>query len=113
MLENTDDLMTTYVEAADEFARSAKEFLLHVHLLSRSWDSYQQALAASAELRRVLDTSDENLRMVMAQLEEGVSSLSGKSVPSERKPEDLKAEVMKASVASAGAASASNVKVLP
>jgi hypothetical protein len=43
-----------------------------------------QAIAASAELRAVLDTRDENLRILMGQLEQAVSSQFGKPVPSEK-----------------------------
>ncbi|HEV7513138.1 MAG TPA: hypothetical protein VGO27_15695 [Candidatus Acidoferrum sp.] len=113
MLENADHMMATYVDAADEFGRSAKEFLQHVNLLDQARNAYHQAMTASAELRAVLDTRDENLRILMGQLEQVVSSQFGKPVPSEKKPEVLKADVMRASAASAGAASTSNVKMLP
>ena len=113
MLENADHMMATYVDAADEFGRSAKEFLQHVNLLDQARNAYHQAMAASAELRAVLDTRDENLRILMGQLEQAVSSQFDKPVPSEKKPEVLKADVMRASAASAGAASTSNVKMLP
>jgi exonuclease VII small subunit len=113
MLEKTDHIMDTYVDAADEFGRSAKEFLQHVNLLDQAWNAYHQAMAASAELRAVLDTRDENLRILMRQLEQAVSSLLSKPVASERKLEVLKADVMKASAASVSAASTTNVKMLP
>jgi exonuclease VII small subunit len=113
MLEKADHIMATYVDAADEFGRSAKEFLQHVDLLDQAWNAYNQAMAASAELRAVLDTRDENLRILMGQLEQAVSNPFGKPVPSEKKLGVLKADVMKASAASVGAASTSNVKMLP
>lgn len=113
MPEKSDHIMAKYVDAAEEFGRSAKEFLQHVNLLSQAWNAYQQAMAASAELRGVLDTGDENLRIQMAQLEQAVSGLFGKAFPGESKVEELKAEVLKASAARAGAASTSSVKVLP
>jgi exonuclease VII small subunit len=112
MLENADHMMATYVNAADEFGRSAKEFLQHVNLLDQARNAYHQAMAASAELRAVLDTRDENLRILMGQLEQAVSSQFGKPVPSEKKPEVVKADVMRASAA-ASAASTSNVRMLP
>jgi hypothetical protein len=113
MFEKSDHIMATYVDAADEFARSAKEFLQHVNLLARAWNAYQQAMAASAELRSVLDSGDETLRALMAQLDQAVGTPFGKPVPSEKKLEALKAEVMRTSAASAGAGSTSGVKTLP
>ena len=113
MLEKADHMMTTYVDAADEFVRSAKEFLQHVNLLDQAWNAYHAAMAASAELRAVLDTRDENLRILMGQLEQAVGSPFGKPALGEKKLEALKAEVMKASAASVGAGSTSNVKMLP
>jgi hypothetical protein len=113
MLEKADHIMATYVDAADEFGRSAKEFLQHVKLLPQAWNAYQQAMAASAELRAVLDTGDETLRMLMAQLEQAVSNPFGEPVPGEKKLEALKAEVMKASAASVGAGSTTVVRTLP
>jgi septation ring formation regulator EzrA len=113
MLEKADHIMATYVEAADEFGRSAKEFLQHVNLLEQAWNAYHVAMAASAELRAVLDTRDETLGILMVQLEQAVSRPFGQPVLGEKKLEALKAEVMKASAASVGAGSTSNVKMLP
>jgi hypothetical protein len=112
-MEKGNHIMSTYVVAADEFARSVKEFLQHVDLLSQACNSYLQAMAASAELRAALDTGDGNLRAQMAELQQAVSGLFGKAFPGESKLEELKAEVMKASAARAGAATTSSVKVLP
>jgi hypothetical protein len=113
MFEKADHIMATYVDAAEEFGRSAKEFLLCVNVLSQAWNAYQQAMTASAELRTILDNGDETLRALMAQLEQAVDTPFGKPVPSEKKLEALKAEVMKASAASAGAGSTGVVKTLP
>jgi hypothetical protein len=113
MLEKADHIMATYVDAADEFGRSAKEFLQHVHLLPQAWNAYQQAMAASAELRTVLDTGDETIRILMAQLEQAINTPFGKPVSGEEKLEALKAEVMMASAASAGAGSTNVVRTLP
>jgi hypothetical protein len=113
MLEKADHIMATYVDATDKFGRSANEFLQHVNLLPQAWSAYQQAMAASAELRTVLDTGDETLRILMARLEQAVSTPFGTPVSSGKKLEALKAEVMKASAASAGAGSTNVVKTLP
>jgi hypothetical protein len=113
MLEKTDHIMATYMGAADEFGRSAKEFLQHVNLLHQAWNAYEQAMTASAELRTVLDNGDENLRTLMTQLEQAVSSPFGRPVDSGKKLEALKDEVMKASAAGAGAANPTGVTMLP
>ena len=113
MLEKADHIVATYVDASDEFGKAANEFLQHVKLLPKAWNAFQQAMAASAELRAVLDTGDETLRILMARLEQAVSTPFGTPVSGEKKLEALKTEVMKASAASAGAGSTNVVKTLP
>ena len=102
MFEKVDDIMATYVDAVEEFSKSAKAFLQHVDLLARAWNAYQESMAASAELRTILDNSDETVRMLMTQLEQAVSSPFGKAVLDEKNPELLKVEAMKASGGSTG-----------
>src|SRR6202030_2792838 len=46
--------MATYTEALNEFARSATAFIEQLPLLTRARDAYEQAMRASAELRKVL-----------------------------------------------------------
>jgi hypothetical protein len=97
MFEKVDDIMATYIDAVEEFSKSAKAFLQHVDLLARAWNAYQESMTASAELRTILDNSDETVRMLMTQLEQAVSSPFGKPVLDEKNPELLKVEAMKAS----------------
>jgi hypothetical protein len=114
MPEKPDHIMATYIGAADEFGRSAKEFLQHVNLLHQAWNAYEQAMTASAELRTVLDNGDENLRTLMTQLEQAVSSSFGRPVDSGKKPEAPRDEVMKASAAGVGGANTTtSVAMLP
>jgi hypothetical protein len=114
MPEKTDHIVATYIGAAEEFGRSAKEFLQHVNLLHQAWNSYEQAMTASAELRTVLDSGDENLRTLMTQLEQAISSPFGRPAGSGEKPEAPKDEVMKANAAGAGAANTTTgVTMLP
>ncbi len=118
MVEKADRIMATYVDAAEEFTRSAKEFLQQINMLRQAWNAYEQAMTASAELRAVLDNGDESLRVLRNQLEQALSAPLGKPAVSERKPEVVKAEGMKASTASAGAGgvgpgSTGVVKTLP
>jgi hypothetical protein len=116
MVEKADRIMATYVDAAEEFTRSAKEFLQQVNVLRQAWNAYAQAMTSSAVLRAVLDDGDESLRVLRNQLEQALSAPLGKPALDERKPEV--AEGMKASTASAGAGgtgagSTGVVKTLP
>jgi exonuclease VII small subunit len=106
MFEKADRLMATYVEASDEFGKSANDFLQHIHLLPQALNAYQQAMTASAELRKVLDNRDEMLRTLMTQLEQAVSSPFSKAAFGEKK-----FEATKASAATAGGISV--VKTFP
>jgi len=107
MLEKGDGIMSTYVGAVENFRKSATTFMQHVDLLSQARDAYQQALTASAELRTVLDAGDENLRSLMAQMEQALSLHMTKPAidrPTldKKKPEPVKAEPTKANGESAG-----------
>jgi hypothetical protein len=105
MVEKADRIMVTYVDAAEEFARSAKEFLRQVDILRQAWSAYEQAMTASTELRVILDNGDAALRILRNQLEEALSAPLAKPGPGERRPQAVEAEGMRASAASAGAGS--------
>jgi exonuclease VII small subunit len=79
--------MATYTEAVSEFTRNANAFIEQLPLLNKARDAYEQAMRASAELRQVLDTGEENLRSLMTQLEQVVNPTLDK-----RKPEPAKVE---------------------
>src|SRR5262249_29451103 len=95
MFEKVDGMMATYVEAVEDFSRSVKEFLQHVH-------RYQEAVAASAELRKVLDNGDETLRMLRTQLEQAIGTPFVQQVLDEKKLETIKFEALRASAGGAG-----------
>jgi hypothetical protein len=59
-----------YTEAVNKFTKSASAFIEHLPLLADARRAYEEASRASAELRRVLDAGDENLRALMAHLEQ-------------------------------------------
>jgi hypothetical protein len=59
-----------YTEAVNKFTRSASAFIEHLPLLADARRAYEEATRASAELRRVLDAGDENLRALMSHLEQ-------------------------------------------
>ncbi|MGA8617013.1 MAG: hypothetical protein WB660_00620 [Candidatus Sulfotelmatobacter sp.] len=90
--------MATYTEAVNEFTKNATAFIEQLPLLTKARDSYEQAMRASAELRKVLDTGEENLRSLMAQLEQVVTP-----APSDRKkPEPMKVEAIRGTNESTG-----------
>jgi hypothetical protein len=97
VLEKGDGIMATYVGAVEEFRNSATEFMQHVNLLAQAREAYQQAMAASAELRAVLDAGDENLRTLMTQLEQALNLHMSKPGLDRKKPELVRAEAGKES----------------
>ena len=96
--------MTTYTEALNEFTRSATAFIEQLPLLTKARDAYEQAMRASAELRKVLDTGEENLQTLMAQLEQAVNVHGVKSAPDRKKPELAKVEAIRGTDESSGGA---------
>ena len=87
--------MTTYIGAVNEFTRNATAFIEQLPLLTKARDAYEQATKASAELRKVLDAGEENLRTLMTQLEQGVSIQRVKLAPDKKNPEPAKGERMR------------------
>lgn len=59
-----------YTEAVKKFTKSASAFIEQLPLLAEARQAYEDATRASAELRRVLDSGDENLRALMSHLEQ-------------------------------------------
>jgi hypothetical protein len=102
MLEKGDGIMATYISAVEDFRKSATAFMQHVDLLSQARDAYQQAMTASADLRAVLDTGDDNLRTLMAQLEQALNLHMAKPALDRKKPEPVKVEGSKTNSESTG-----------
>jgi hypothetical protein len=65
--------MKTYVEAVEEFTKSANALIEQLPLLTKTRAAYEEALRASAEMRKMLDAGEENLRSLMTQLDQGLS----------------------------------------
>jgi hypothetical protein len=61
-----------YTDAVNEFTRNATAFIEQLPLLTKAWGAYEEAMRASAEMRKVLDAGEENLRTLMARLEQGI-----------------------------------------
>ena len=87
--------MTTYTEALNEFTRSATAFIEQLPLLTRAREAYEQAMKASAELRKVLDTGEENLQTLMTQLEQAVNGHGVKTASDRKRPELAKVEAIR------------------
>ena len=104
--------LTAYREAGDEFTKLATEFLEHVPLLNKARDSYQRALTVSNELRSVLNSGDETLRALMAELDQAVNTHLSKLTLEKKKAEPAKVEVLKA-VGESGSAEAAAARIFP
>jgi hypothetical protein len=87
--------MKTYTAAVNEFTKNATAFIEQLPLLTQARDAYEEAMSASAEMRKVLDASDENLRSLMTQLEQRVNLHGVKSATDKKNPEPAKVERMK------------------
>ena len=78
--QGMDNALMAYTEAVEEFSSSTAEFLSHIPLLTNARDAYQRAMTVSTQLRRVLDTGDETLRIVMDQLKQAVNTQLNQTV---------------------------------
>jgi hypothetical protein len=94
--------MTTYAEAVSQFTKNATAFLEHLPLLAKARDAYEQAMKASAELRKVLDAGDENLKTLMTQLEQGVNVRGARPASDKKNPEPAKVEPIRSTHESIG-----------
>ncbi len=87
--------MKTYTEAVNEFTKNATAFIDQLPLLTKARGAYEEAMRASAEMRKVLDAGDKNLRALMTQLEQGVNIHGVKPAPDKKNPEPAKVERMR------------------
>jgi hypothetical protein len=87
--------MTTYTEALNEFTKNATAFIEQLPLLTKARDSYEQAMRAGVELRKILDAGQENLKTLMTQLEQAVNVHGVKSGLDRKKPEPAKVEAIR------------------
>jgi hypothetical protein len=87
--------MKTYTEAVNEFTKNASAFIKQHPLLTKARGAYEEAMRASAEMRKVLDADEENLRSLMTQLEQGVNLHGVKLVPDKKNPEPAKVDKMR------------------
>ena len=84
--------MTTYTEALNEFTKNATVLIEQLPLLSKARVAYEEAMKASAEIRRVLDAEEHKLRTLMTELEQGLSVHDAKPASDKKSPEPAKVE---------------------
>lgn len=94
--------MATYNTAVEKFSKSTSAFMEMLQHLSQARDAYQEAIAASAELRKVLDAGDEALRAIMNNMEQAIDVNLGRQALDKRKPERAKVEPISGNGESAG-----------
>ena len=100
------NMLTDYKDAVEEFSSSAKEFLSHISILTNARDAYQRAMAVSTQLRQILDTGDETLRILMGQLEQAINIRHDQASSDKKKTEPVKVEAITANGSKADAARA-------
>jgi hypothetical protein len=96
--------MKTYTEAVNECTKNATAFIEQFPLLAKARGAYEEAMRASAEMRKLLDAGDDNLRTLMTQLEQGVNIQPVKLAPDKKSPEPAKVERMRGAAEAGGRA---------
>jgi hypothetical protein len=84
--------MKTYTGAVDEFTKNANALIEQLPLLTKARAAHEEAMRASAEIRKVLDAEEQNLRTLMTRLERGLSVHDAKPTPDKKSPEPAKVE---------------------
>lgn len=87
--------MAAYSEAVNEFTRNATAFIEHVPLLTKARDAYDKAMKANAEVRKVLDKSEEDLRALMNHLIQVLNSNVVTVAPDKKRPEPTQLETLR------------------
>ena len=89
--------MAAYTEAVNEFTRNATAFIEHVPLLTKARDAHDKAMKASAEVRKVLDKGEEDLRALMNHLIQVLNSNVVMVGPDRKRPEPTQLETIRGS----------------
>jgi len=79
--------MAAYTEAVNEFTRNATAFIEQLPLLTKARDAYDRAMKANAELHKVLDAGEGDLRALMTQLAQVLNDHVVKPGPEKKRPE--------------------------
>jgi hypothetical protein len=88
--------MAAYTEAVNEFTRNATAFIEHIPLLTKARDAYDKAMKANAEVRKVLDKGEEDLRALMNHLIQVLNSNVVMVAPDKKRPEPTQLETLRA-----------------
>jgi exonuclease VII small subunit len=104
--QGTENTLTEYTKAVEEFSSNAAEFLSRISLLTNARDAYQRAMAVSTQLRKVLDSGDETLRIAMSQLEQAINLQPSQAISDKKKVDAVKVEANTANGDKANAARA-------
>jgi len=87
--------MAAYTEAVTEFTKNATAFIEHVPLLTKARDEYDKAMKASAEVRKVLDKGEDDLRALMHHLIQVLNSNVTMVAPDKKRLELTQLETVK------------------
>jgi hypothetical protein len=90
--------MAAYTEAVTEFTKNATAFIEHVPLLTKARDEYDKAMKASAEVRKVLDKGEDDLRALMHHLIQVLNSNVTMVAPDKKRLELTQLETVKGAV---------------
>jgi hypothetical protein len=87
--------MEAFTEAVNEFTRNAAAFIEHVPLLTKARNAYDNAMKSSAEVRKVLDKGEEDLRALMNHLVQVLNSNMVMVAPDKKRPEPTQLETIR------------------
>jgi hypothetical protein len=95
--------MKGYTGAVDEFTKNATVLIEQLPLLTRARAAYDEAMRAGAEIRKVLDAEEQNLRTLMTRLERGLGVHDATpapdatpAAPDKKSPEPARVEKVRA-----------------
>ena len=86
--------MKTYTGAVDEFTKNATALIEQLPLITKARAAYEKAMRANAEMRKVLDADEQNLRTLMTQLEQALSVHGAKPAPDADKKNSARVDKM-------------------
>ena len=86
-------MFVQYAEALEKCTKSAAEFIRCASLLSEARQAYEKLMAASDEIRRALDSDEQQVRALMDLAQEKAKThLASESVSGRKPPETSKPE---------------------
>jgi len=90
---SSEPMFVQYAEALEKCTKSAAEFIRYASLLSEARQEYEKLMAASDEIRRALDSDEQQVRALMDLAQEKAKThLASESVSGRKPPETSKPE---------------------